>query len=232
MCGCSRRTRSMAPAQPRQCTPRSSNALWRGEVWWASVFAVPSGSILATAATPLERFDLFACTSCSFRRSGRLGRLRPEGSPGPHPLANLGRVLQVLPGVGRGPGDQTLKLGDQGWSAVLLLARGASQGLRGQVVAAHSIEDDHIEGCRGGALLFEAAHVEAVDVYVAVHDLVDRTLVAVKGEDYRLVSGKQLDEAGLAHAVRVELAREERHEDHDVDYPHLELGRILAQPVR
>ena len=78
---------------------------------------------------------------------------------------------------------------------------------------------------------FEAAHVEAVDVDVAVHDFVERALVAVEGEDYRLVGGEELNEARLVHAVRVELTREERHEVHYVDDPHLEFRRVLAQPL-
>ena len=49
--------------------------------------------------------------------------------------------------------------------------------------------------------------------------------VAVEGEDNRLVGGEELDEARLVHAVRVELAGEERHKVHDVDDAHLELRR-------
>src|SRR5215210_7068101 len=133
------------------------------------------------------------------------------GSWGPGPVAYLGRVLEVLPRVGDGPCDRRLALGDQGRGAVLPLARGAPKRLCGQVVAAHAVQDHHVEGGRGGALLFEAAHVEAVDVDVAVHDLVERALVAVEGEDYRLVGGEELNEARLVHSVRVELAREEGH---------------------
>src|SRR5215211_981969 len=151
---------------------------------------------------------------------------------GPDPVANLGWVLEVLPRVSRGPGDQRFAPGDQGGrDAVLPLARGALKRLCGQVVAAHAVEDHHVEGRRGGALLFEAAYVEAVDVDVAVHDLVERALVAVEGEDYRLVGGEELNKARLVHAVRVELAREERHEVHHVDDTHLEFRRVLAQPL-
>src|SRR5918993_1413456 len=85
---------------------------------------------------------------------------------------------------------------------------------------------------RRGALLVEAPDVEAIDVDVTVHDLVNRALVTVEGEDDLLVGGKELDEACLGHPMRVELPREEGHQIHDVDDAHLELGRMLAQPVR
>ena len=72
--------------------------------------------------------------------------------------------------------------------------------------------------------------MKPIHVYVAVYDLVDRPSVAMEGEDDRLVGSEQFDEACLAHPVRVELAREEAHQVNDVDYAHLELGGVLAQP--
>src|SRR5215211_271261 len=161
-------------------------------------------------------------------------QLSPGGSRGPHPLADLGRVLEMFPGVGLGSGDQDLKLGDQGRGAVVrpTVRTNAPEGLHRQVVAAHAVEDDHVEWGRGGALLGESPHVETVDIDVSVHDLVDRPPVAVEGEDDLLVCCKQLDEARLAHPVRMELPGEEGHQIHDVDYPHLEFGCMLAQPAR
>src|SRR5215207_11594288 len=156
------------------------------------------------------------------------------GSRRPHPVADFGRVLQVLSRVGPGPGDRSLQFGDQGWRAVLRPAfrTHTLQGVHSQVVAAHAVKDDHVERGRRRALLGEATHVEAVYIHVAVHDLVDCALVAVEGEDDLLVGGEELDEARLAHAVRVKLAREERHQVHDVYDADLELGRVLTQPVR
>src|SRR5215212_2483524 len=140
----------------------------------------------------------------------------------------------MLPRIGRGSGDRSLQLGDQGRGTVLRPAPRIDglQGIYRQVVAAHAVEDHHVEGGRRGALLFEAAHVEAVDVDVAVHDLVERAPVAVEGEDDLLDRGKQLDEARLAHPVRVDLAWEEGHQVHDVDDADLEFGGAIAQPVR
>ena len=50
------------------------------------------------------------------------------------------------------------------------------------------LQHDHVERRRGRALLVEAAHVEAVGVGPAVHELVDRARVAVEGEDDRRVA--------------------------------------------
>ena len=98
------------------------------------------------------------------------------GSRCPGPIAYLGRVLEVLPRVGGGPCDRRLALGDQGGGAIPQARTrgfpGAPERLRRQVIAAHAVEDDHVERGRRGALLVEAADVEAVDVHVAVDDLV------------------------------------------------------------
>src|SRR5438552_16142423 len=52
------------------------------------------------------------------------------------------------------------------------------EGLDAQVVTAHPVEDDHVEGGRRRPLLVEAADVEAVGRGPAVRDLVDRALVS------------------------------------------------------
>ena len=59
--------------------------------------------------------------------------------------------------------------------------------LDAQVVAAHLVQHDHVERRRRGALLVEAAHVEALGIGTPVDDLVHRALVAMEGEDHRLV---------------------------------------------
>src|SRR5215207_7384446 len=88
-------------------------------------------SIIPDSEARLPKTVRTACSTVPTLRSsistrpGRRELLRSEGSRGPHPLTNFGRVLWVLPGVGRGPGDQSLQVGDQGRGAVLPLARGA-----------------------------------------------------------------------------------------------------------
>src|SRR5215207_859017 len=157
------------------------------------------------------------------------------GSWCPGPIAYLGRILEVLPRVGGGSCDRRLALGNQCRGTIPgSQARGgpgAPERLRGQVVAAHAVEDDHVERGRRGALLVETPNVKAVDVHVTVDDLVDGPLVAMKGEDDRLVCREELDEARLVHPVRVELAGEERHQVNDVDHADLEVRGVLAQPV-
>src|SRR5215203_3266750 len=157
------------------------------------------------------------------------------GSWCPDPIAYLGRVLEVLPRVGGGSCDRRLALGDQGrGSSPQSRARGipsTPERLRSQVVAAHAVEENHVERGRRGALLVKAADVEPVDVHVTVNDLVYGPLVAVEGEDDRFVRREELDEACLVHPVRVEFAGEERHQVNDVDHADLEVRRILSQPV-
>src|SRR5215207_1895339 len=153
---------------------------------------IPSSDdrIPMTIRSPCSTFPTFCCSIST--RPGSHGQLKPKGSVGPHPVTDLGRILQVLPGVGRGPGYQGLQLGDQGRGTVLRPALwiDALQSVHRQVVAAHAVEQHHIEGGRRGALLGETANVETVDVDVPVHDLVDRALVAVEGEDDLLVGGE------------------------------------------
>ncbi len=60
-----------------------------------------------------------------------------------------------------------------------------------------------------------------------MHDLVDGALVAVEGEDHRLVRREQIDEVGLVHAVRVVVGREQGHQVHHVDHTHLQFGDLL-----
>jgi hypothetical protein len=76
--------------------------------------------------------------------------------------------------------------------------------------------------------LVEPARVEALGVDPTVDDLVDGALVAVEGEDHRLVRGEEVDERCLVHPVRVVVRWEERHEVHDIHHPHLHLGQVLA----
>ncbi len=52
----------------------------------------------------------------------------------------------------------------------------------GEVVPAHLVQHDHVERCRGRALLPEAVHVEATGDGPAVQDLVHRPGVAVERE--------------------------------------------------
>ena len=59
------------------------------------------------------------------------------------------------------------------------------------------------------ALLVEAPHMKALRVRPPMHNLTNRTLVAVEGEDHRLVRTEEIHELCRIHTVRVELGREQ-----------------------
>src|SRR6266545_3903356 len=71
---------------------------------------------------------------------------------GPHPLADLRHVLQVLTGIRRGLGNPGSAFGDQ-CGGVVGHARHPSQRLDTQMIAAHTVQHDHIERRRGRPLL-------------------------------------------------------------------------------
>src|SRR5262249_39239294 len=110
----------------------------------------------------------------------------PAHSVGPHPVADLGWILQIVVGEGYRLVDPCVTVRDQLWCA-LTQARHTTNRLRCQVEAAHLIQDDHLEWGRGGALLVVAAHMNAIDIGMSMHDLVNRPLIAVKGKNHGLV---------------------------------------------
>jgi hypothetical protein len=69
------------------------------------------------------------------------------------------------------------------------------------------VQNDHIEGSGGGTLFVEAAHVEALRVRASMHDLMHGSLVAVEGEDHRLVRREQIDKGGLVHPMGMLVTR-------------------------
>ena len=76
---------------------------------------------------------------------------------------------------------------------------------RRQVIAAHVVQRDHVERCRRRTLLVKAADMEPSGAGRPWTNLVDARLVAMEGEDDRLVRREQLDESRLVHAVRMDL---------------------------
>ena len=62
--------------------------------------------------------------------------------------------------------------------------RNMLEGINRQVVPAHFIQHHHIERSGGGALIVEAAHMEAAFVRAAVHHAVNDPAIAVEGEDH------------------------------------------------
>ena len=72
--------------------------------------------------------------------------------------------------------------------------------------------------------------MEAVGVGPAVDELVDRPLVAVKGEDHGLSRREQLDERASVMPWGWCSRREQRHQVDDVDDAHPQLRHVLPQP--
>ena len=103
------------------------------------------------------------------------------------------------------------------------------QYLFSQVIAAHVIEDGHVERRCRRALLDEAPHVETLGMNAPVDDFMNCPLVAVEGENDRFVGCEELDKACLGHAVRMDLLREQRHQIHDIDETNLEVRQ--ADPM-
>jgi hypothetical protein len=106
----------------------------------------------------------------------------------------------------------------------------ATEGLHAQVVSAHAVPNDHVERCRRRPFFIEASHVEALRIGPPVHELMDRALVAVKGEDHLGVAPEEVNEGRLVHAVGMGHRLEQGHQVHDVDHPHLQFRHVLPQP--
>src|SRR5579875_2459974 len=147
----------------------------------------------------------------------------------PDPIAYFRHVFQVFAHIGVMFCQHVITLGDE-WRGELVNARGAAHGLDTEMIAAHAIQHDHVEGCGRGALLVEAAHVEAWRVCAPVNDLVNGARVAVKGEDDGLMLGEMLYESCLRYAVWMQLLWIQRHQVHDVDDAHFEFGQVMTQP--
>ena len=130
-------------------------------------------------------------------------RMNSSISGRPDPVADFGLVFQVFMSVGHRLFDLRFALGDQRWGPVAQTGH-TPDCLCGQVEPVHGVEYDHLERSGGGGALFaETAHVDPVRVWVAVHDLVNGSLVAVESEHHRLVFSEERHEPFRSHAVRV-----------------------------
>ena len=97
-------------------------------------------------------------------------------------------------------GEHVLAFFDERRSEIFHAAH-VFQGQHDDVVAAHFVEDDHIERRGGRSLRVEAAHVEPFGVGASVNKLMHLTLVAVKGEDNGFIFREILDEYFVADTV-------------------------------
>src|SRR3954454_18042213 len=109
--------------------------------------------------------------------------LRPAGRA-PLPVADLRQVLSVRPDVDAVL-DQLVLQGLPGPAGRALEAVDPVDDVHGEVEAVDLVEDRHVEGRRGGALLLVATDVEVAVVGPLVGEPVDQPRVAVVGEDHR-----------------------------------------------
>ena len=97
-----------------------------------------------------------------------------------------------------------------------------------EMVAAHAIQDDHVEWRGRRPLLLESADVKPLGVRATVYDLVDRPLVAVKRKDHRPVTSEELSKPRLWHPVWMDVTGEECHEVDHVHDPHAEILDVFS----
>ena len=90
------------------------------------------------------------------------------------------------------------------------------------------VQDHHVEGGRGRALLLVAAHVQVLVVGAAIGQAVDQPRVAVEREDDRPVFREEGVEVLVAQPVRVLGVRLQLHEVDDVDHPDFQVGKMLT----
>src|SRR5215210_3388056 len=97
----------------------------------------------------------------------------------PCPILDLWWVFEVRSCVCHRLLDQIVQLGDP--TRRLRAEAGRTlERFDGEMVPTHSIEDGHVEGGRGRALLIEAADMETFGVDPPMDNFVHRPLVAVK----------------------------------------------------
>src|SRR5580658_7601142 len=135
--------------------------------------------------------------SASTFKSGRASVMPWSGGPScsrrPAPVADLRHVVAMLADIelvtlhgGPVTRPRLLHLIAEAWNSL--------DGVERELIAVEVIQHDHVEGGRGGALLFVAAHMNIVVIVPAVGQLVNHGGVAVEGEDHGLVYREQFVE--------------------------------------
>ena len=99
-----------------------------------------------------------------------------------------------------------------------------------EVIATDLIEHDHIERRGGRPLFVKPAHMETSCIGASVNELVDGSLIAVKGEHDGLVYGEDLCEGGVIDPVWVDIWRVQGHQINNVHHAHLQFWQVMAQP--
>ncbi len=124
------------------------------------------------------------------------------------------------------PGEQIIALGNERWGESSH-ARGSSHRLDAEMVVAHVVQYDHVEGRGGRPFLHKPAHMEARCVGSSMHNLVDGSRVPMKCEYHRRIHRKMFDEGSIIHAMWVQDGRIELHQIHHIDVPHLQFRQVM-----
>jgi hypothetical protein len=96
------------------------------------------------------------------------------------------------------------------------------------MVAAYSVEHDHIKGCRCRALFVKASDVEAFRFRASVDKLVDGSLITVKGKHHRFIFCEELHKGGFIETVGMQIRRVELGQVDNVDHAYLQFRDMLT----
>ena len=148
----------------------------------------------------------------------------------PGPIADLRRIVAMLPRVGPGV--------DPGIHHLLAKRRCSRAETRHPVDDVHDemeaieiVPHDHVEWRRHGALFLVAPNVEVGMVRPAICQAVDEPGIPVVGEDDRPVWGEQRVELRVGQAVRMLRVRLEAHQIHDIHDSDREVREMPAEKV-
>lgn len=97
-----------------------------------------------------------------------------------------------------------------------------------EMVATDSIEHDHVKGGGCCSLLIKPSHMETIRVGASVDELVDGSLVAVKGKHDRPVCCEVLYEGSIVQAVGVDVWCVKLHQVDNIHNAYLQFGNMVT----
>lgn len=127
----------------------------------------------------------------------------PHHSIAPDPIAYLWHVLQILSYIGCVFDQHIFTLRDQLWSQ-FLDSRRSLERFDTEMIAAHTIFDNHVERCGGRSFFKEAAYMEAMRIASSMDNLVDGPLIAMEGEDDGFLFREVIDKCAFIQTMWME----------------------------